>query len=97
MAQSKAPVMTLEEAKGRFEEWRTIRRGKARIPACMLVLWQIGYPQISKVVLSFRSPHAALGTRMNAWAVRARIRQARVRGGPLTFMEVYQWVRSGLV
>jgi hypothetical protein len=33
MAQSKAPVITLEEAKGRFEEWRNIRRGKARIPA----------------------------------------------------------------
>src|ERR1700726_3988773 len=33
MAQSKAPVMTLEEAKGRFEEWRSNRRGKARIPA----------------------------------------------------------------
>jgi hypothetical protein len=33
MAQSKAPVISLEEAKGRFEEWRNIRRGKARIPA----------------------------------------------------------------
>ena len=33
MAQSKAPVISLEEVKGRFEEWRTIRRGKARIPA----------------------------------------------------------------
>ena len=33
MAQSKAPVISLEEVKGRFKEWRTIRRGKARIPA----------------------------------------------------------------
>jgi hypothetical protein len=33
MAQSKAPVISLEEVNGRFEEWRTIRRGKARIPA----------------------------------------------------------------
>ena len=33
MAQSKAPVISLEEVKGHFEEWRTIRRGKARIPA----------------------------------------------------------------
>jgi len=33
MAQSKAPVISLEEAKGRFEEWRNKRRGKARIPA----------------------------------------------------------------
>ena len=33
MAQSKAPVISLEEAKGRFEEWRSNRRGKARIPA----------------------------------------------------------------
>jgi hypothetical protein len=33
MAQSKVPVISLEEVKGRFEEWRTIRRGKARIPA----------------------------------------------------------------
>src|SRR5450432_532486 len=33
MAQSKAPVINLEETKGRFEEWRNNRRGKARIPA----------------------------------------------------------------
>src|SRR5580704_15478314 len=33
MAQSKAPVISLEEVKGRFEEWRAVRRGKARIPA----------------------------------------------------------------
>ena len=33
MAQSKAPVISLEEAKERFEEWRNNRRGKARIPA----------------------------------------------------------------
>ena len=32
MTQSKVPVSSLEEVKGRFEEWRTIRRGKARIP-----------------------------------------------------------------
>ena len=33
MMQSKAPVISLEEAKGRFEEWRSNRRGKARIPS----------------------------------------------------------------
>jgi hypothetical protein len=33
MMQSKAPVISLEEAKGRFEEWRNNRKGKARIPA----------------------------------------------------------------
>ena len=33
MAQSKAPIISLEEAKARFEEWRNIRKGKARIPA----------------------------------------------------------------
>jgi hypothetical protein len=33
MAQSKAPAISLEEARRRFEEWRSIRRGKARIPA----------------------------------------------------------------
>jgi len=33
MAQSKAPIISLEEVKGRFEEWRNIRKGKARIPA----------------------------------------------------------------
>jgi hypothetical protein len=33
MAQSKDPVISLEEAKGRFEEWRNNRRGKGRIPA----------------------------------------------------------------
>jgi hypothetical protein len=30
---SKIPIVSLEEAKTRFEEWRNIRRGKARIPA----------------------------------------------------------------
>jgi hypothetical protein len=30
---SKAPIVSLEEARVRFEEWRTNRRGKARIPA----------------------------------------------------------------
>src|SRR3954452_12213273 len=33
MAQSNVPVISLEEVKGRFEEWRSNRRGKARIPA----------------------------------------------------------------
>jgi hypothetical protein len=38
MAQSKAPEISLEEAKERFEEWRNNRRGKARIPA---ELWSV--------------------------------------------------------
>ena len=33
MPRSKTPIVSLEEAKLRFEEWRTTRRGKARIPA----------------------------------------------------------------
>src|ERR1700744_3798984 len=33
MPRSKAPIVSLEEAKMRFEEWRNIRKGKARIPA----------------------------------------------------------------
>ena len=33
MPRSKTPIVSLEEAKMRFEEWRNIRRGKARIPA----------------------------------------------------------------
>ena len=33
MPRNKAPMMTLGEAKARFEEWRSNRRGKARIPA----------------------------------------------------------------
>src|SRR5271169_6295110 len=33
MPRNKAPMMTLGEAKARFEEWRNNRRGKARIPA----------------------------------------------------------------
>src|ERR1700756_1227674 len=33
MPRSKTPIISLEEAKVRFEEWRTTRRGKARIPA----------------------------------------------------------------
>ena len=33
MGYSETAVITLEEARGRFEEWRSNRRGKARIPA----------------------------------------------------------------
>ena len=33
MPRSKTPIVSLEEAKARFQEWRNIRRGKARIPA----------------------------------------------------------------
>ena len=33
MPRSKTPIVSLEEARVRFEEWRTNRRGKARIPA----------------------------------------------------------------
>src|SRR5665213_2891118 len=33
MPRNKAPMMTLFEAKARFEEWRNNRSGKARIPA----------------------------------------------------------------
>jgi hypothetical protein len=33
MGRSEKAIITLEEAKGRFEEWRSNRRGKARIPA----------------------------------------------------------------
>src|SRR6202140_5085684 len=33
MGRSETAIITLEEAKGRFEEWRNNRRGKARIPA----------------------------------------------------------------
>lgn len=32
MPRSKAPNISLEEAKGRFEEWRRNRKGKASIP-----------------------------------------------------------------
>jgi hypothetical protein len=33
MGRSETAIVTLEEARGRFEEWRRNRRGKARIPA----------------------------------------------------------------
>src|ERR1700686_3576781 len=33
MGRSETAIITLEEAKGRFEEWRSNRRGKSRIPA----------------------------------------------------------------
>jgi hypothetical protein len=33
MGRSETAIITLEEARGRFEEWRSSRRGKARIPA----------------------------------------------------------------
>ena len=33
MPRSKTPIVSLEEARARFEQWRNNRRGKARIPA----------------------------------------------------------------
>ena len=33
MGRNETAIVTLEEAKGRFEEWRSNRRGKGRIPA----------------------------------------------------------------
>jgi hypothetical protein len=33
MPRSKTPIVSLDEARTRFEEWRSNRRGKARIPA----------------------------------------------------------------
>jgi hypothetical protein len=33
MGRSETAVISLEEARGRFEEWRSNRRGKGRIPA----------------------------------------------------------------
>ena len=33
MPRNKAPIMTLDEARARFGEWRNSRSGKARIPA----------------------------------------------------------------
>lgn len=38
MPRSKTPIVSLEEAKARFEQWRNNRRGKARIPA---ELWRL--------------------------------------------------------
>ena len=38
MPRSKTPIVSLEEAKARFEEWRNKGRGKARIPA---ELWSV--------------------------------------------------------
>jgi hypothetical protein len=33
MPRNKAPIVTLDEARARFEEWRNSRSGKSRIPA----------------------------------------------------------------
>jgi hypothetical protein len=33
MGRSETAIITLQEARGRFEEWRSNRRGKGRIPA----------------------------------------------------------------
>src|SRR5258708_19767540 len=38
MGRSESAIITLEETKGRFEEWRSNRKGKARIPA---ELWSV--------------------------------------------------------
>ena len=47
MPRNKAPIMALDEARARFEEWRNNRSGKTRIPdelwaAAVEVAWEIG-------------------------------------------------------
>ena len=45
MPRSKTPIISLEEARARFEEWRNNRRGKARILA---ELWSAAVEVASK-------------------------------------------------
>ena len=58
MPRNKAPIMTLDEARARFEEWRNNRSGKARIPA---ELWSAAVEVARKegIIRTARELHVA--------------------------------------
>src|SRR5260370_38920691 len=60
MPQNKIPIVSLEEARARFEEWRNNRSGKARIPA---ELWSAAVEVARKegINLTARELHVAWG------------------------------------
>src|SRR6202050_1946099 len=84
MGRSETAINTLEEAKARFEEWRSNRRGKARIPA---ELWSAAVEVARKegINRTARELHVAWDDLKRCMATTAEVR--RQPGSP-AFVEL---------
>ena len=84
MGRSETAMITLEETKGRFEEWRSNRRGKARIPA---ELWSAAVEVARKegINRTARALHVAWDDLKRRMAPPAEVRQ---RSGSPVFVEL---------
>ena len=84
MPRSKTPIVSLEEAKVRFEEWRATRRGKARIPA---ELWSAAVEVARKegINRTARELHVAWDDLKRRVATTGKVRR---QPGPPAFVEL---------
>jgi hypothetical protein len=84
MGRSETEIITLEDTKERFEEWRSNRRGKARIPA---ELWSAAVEVARKegINRTARELHVAWDDLKRRMATTAAVRQ---RPGSPVFVEL---------
>jgi hypothetical protein len=84
MGRSETAIITLEEARGRFEEWRSNRRGKARIPA---ELWSAAVEVAGKegINRTARELHVAWDDLKRRVAATGEVRR---QPGPPAFVEL---------
>jgi hypothetical protein len=84
MGRSETEIITLEDTKKRFEEWRSNRRGKARIPA---ELWSAAVEVARKegINRTARDLHVAWDDLKRRMATTAEVRQ---RPGSPVFVEL---------
>src|SRR5277367_5083722 len=84
MPRRKTAIITIEEAKARFGEWRQNRRGKARIPA---ELWSAAVAVARKEGLNrtARELHVAWDDLKRRMETTAEVRR---RPGPPAFVEL---------
>ena len=84
MGRSETAIITLEEAKGRFEEWRSNRKGKARIPA---ELWSAAVEVARKegINRTARELHVAWDDLKRRMATTGEVRR---QSGPPEFVEL---------
>jgi hypothetical protein len=84
MGRSETEIITLEDTKKRFEEWRSNRRGKARIPAD---LWSAAVEVARKegINRTARELHVAWDDLKRRMATTAEVRQ---RPGSPVFVEL---------
>jgi hypothetical protein len=84
MGRSETEIITLEDTKKRFEEWRSNRRGKARIPA---ELWSAAVEVARKegINRTARELHVAWDDLKRRMATTAEVRQ---RPGSPVFVEL---------